>query len=324
MASVQQKIKQGLGSLLRPSISVPLCKSSGCSSRRWRKLRWWPVSSLAQVVTGSNPSFLDSNVAQYGRLPVPSADCLRLPFHRIPHGSKHLILRGRGRLPGHWRCRYLRHRHPTLLLLAVDCLAPKLLGRPQYGHGHPRSQQCTDSGRVHQVFARRRCREQSMIVEFYIVQYLILWLALFDIPLVPKVFKRSVGSVGSLSKLFLIFSATIIVQCWLYWRGVDLGCKAGYDDVKVFFLRHHPRVPLHVDHVQQSRHDMRRDRNARHRPHGPAAPLLQIRSLESEPDGQASRSARAANEACRAHHAHGLLSRLRRLRHRLRREDARR
>ena len=72
-----------------------------------------------------------------------------------------------------------------------------------------------------------------MIVEWYVVQYLTFWLALFNVPIVPKIFKRSIGS---LSVLFLIFSATTIVQCWLYWRGIDLGSKEGCDDIEIFFF----------------------------------------------------------------------------------------
>ena len=71
-----------------------------------------------------------------------------------------------------------------------------------------------------------------MVVEWYIVQYLVFFMWIFNF---PTTFKSMVDSTGSMACYLLINASVGVVTLWLYFKGTLIGAKEGCD-VKVFFF----------------------------------------------------------------------------------------
>lgn len=72
-----------------------------------------------------------------------------------------------------------------------------------------------------------------MVVEWYIVQYLVFWLLFFNLPTSFRHLKRSVGS---LVVLLVNYCIVVLFPIWLYWRGgSDEGRKDGCEPYVFLF-----------------------------------------------------------------------------------------
>lgn len=66
--------------------------------------------------------------------------------------------------------------------------------------------------------------DSLMVVEWYIVQYLVFWLLFANLPTTCRALK---SSVGSLSVLLINYCIVVTFPVWLYWRGEKQGGKEG-------------------------------------------------------------------------------------------------
>jgi len=71
-----------------------------------------------------------------------------------------------------------------------------------------------------------------MLCEWYIVQYLVFWINVGNLPLTSRQLHKSTGSLSATLINYCLISG---MNLWLYWRGINQGQKDGCD-VKIFLF----------------------------------------------------------------------------------------